>query len=170
MTSLLKLLFSVFLFLSLIQLGHAKSSTEDLIVEKSDIFEIEESTEIKEGDFFEDVQTRSDDFVWIVNLKNGPYSSQKKAKQVAEDLKKTLDLSQGIFLQKKSLLREPNFFENKKTSLDDFSWIVNLRLGPYDSKIKALQIAEKLKTNQGSTDNIFLTRETISDEVPRPME
>ena len=51
MTSLPKLVFSIILILVLIQSGHAKTSTENLIVNESDILELKKSTEIKEGDF-----------------------------------------------------------------------------------------------------------------------
>ena len=55
MASSLRLILSAILFLLLIQSGHAKTSTENLIVKESDILELKENTEIEEGDFFEDV-------------------------------------------------------------------------------------------------------------------
>ena len=64
MTSSLRLILSVILFLSLIQSGHAKTSTENLIVKQSDILEFKKSTEIEEGDFFEDVQTNLEEYVF----------------------------------------------------------------------------------------------------------
>ena len=88
MTSLPKLVFSIILILVLIQSGHAKTSTENLIVEKSDILNLKKSTEIEEGDFVEDIQVNLDNFVWIVNLKNGPFPTQEKARQTALALKK----------------------------------------------------------------------------------
>ena len=50
MASLPKLVFSIILILVLIQSGHAKTSTENLIVEKSDILNLKKSTEIAEKD------------------------------------------------------------------------------------------------------------------------
>ena len=79
MASSLRLILSAILFLSLIQSGHAKTSTENLIVNESDILELKKSTGIKEGDFFEDVQINLDGYVWIVNLKNGPFSTRRKS-------------------------------------------------------------------------------------------
>jgi len=49
MTSLPKLVFSIILILVLIQSGHAKTSTENLIVEKSDILNLKKSTEIEDN-------------------------------------------------------------------------------------------------------------------------
>ena len=72
----LRLILSAILFLSLIQSGHAKTSTENLIVNESDILGLKKSTEIEEGDFFEDVQVNLDEYVWIVNLKNGPFPNK----------------------------------------------------------------------------------------------
>ena len=52
MASSLRLILSLILFLSLITSGHAKTSTENLIVNEADILELKKSTEIEEGDFF----------------------------------------------------------------------------------------------------------------------
>ena len=68
MTSLPKLVFSIILILVLIQSGHAKTSTENLIVNESDILGLKKSNGIQEGDFFEDVQINLDGYIWIVNL------------------------------------------------------------------------------------------------------
>ena len=56
MASSLRLILSLILFLSLITSGHTKTSTENLIVNESDILELKNTTEIEEGDFFENVQ------------------------------------------------------------------------------------------------------------------
>ena len=88
MASSLRLILSLILFLSLITSGHTKTSTENLIVNESDILELKNTTEIEEGDFFEDVQITSEEYVWIVNLKNGPFSTKEKADQAALELKK----------------------------------------------------------------------------------
>ena len=94
MASSLRLILSAILFLSLIQSGQAKTSTKNLIVKESDILEFKKkSTEIEEGDFFEDVQKNSEEYVWVVNLKNGPFSTEEKANQVALELKKKLGIT-----------------------------------------------------------------------------
>ena len=59
MTSLPKLVFSIILTLVLIQSGHAKISTENLIIEKSDNLNLKKSTEIEEGDFIEVTSARA---------------------------------------------------------------------------------------------------------------
>ena len=50
MASFLRLILSAILFLSLIQSGLAKTSTENLIVKESDILEFKKSAEIEEGE------------------------------------------------------------------------------------------------------------------------
>ncbi len=87
MANSLRLILSAILLLSLIQPGNAKTSTDNLIVNKSDILELKKSSKIDEADFFEDVQTSSEEHVWVVNLKNGPFSTKEKANQAALKLK-----------------------------------------------------------------------------------
>jgi len=160
MASSLRLILSAILFLSLIQSGQAKTSTENLIVKESDILEFKKSTEIEEGDFFEDVQINSDGYVWIVNLKNGPFSTEEKANQAALELKKTLGITLPKLPKEISILRKSKSPNNKNFNKAKFSWMINLRLGVYDSKDKALQIAQELKAIQKVPENVFLTRET----------
>ena len=88
MASSIRLILSAILFLSLIQSGHAKTSTENLIVNESDILGLKKSTEIEEGDFFQNVHINADGYVWVVNLKNGPFPTKEKANQAALELKK----------------------------------------------------------------------------------
>ena len=160
MASYLRLILSLILFLSLITSGHAKTSTENLIVNKSDILEVKKSTEIEEGDFFEDVQINSDEYVWIVNLKNGPFLNKKKANQAALELKKILGITLPKLPKEISILRKSKSPNNKNLNQAKFSWMINLRLGVYDSKGKALQIAQELKAINKVPENVFLTRET----------
>ena len=160
MTSLPKLVFSIILILVLIQSGHAKTSTENLIVEKSDILKLKKSFEIEEGDFVEDIQVNSDNFVWTVNLKNGPFPTQEKAKQTALALKKTLGITLTGLLKEISIVQELKSPKNKNFNKAEFSWTVNFRLGAYNSKDKALQIVQKLKITQKFPENVFLTRES----------
>ena len=160
MTSLPKLVFSIILILVLVQSGHAKTSTENLIVNESDILGFKKPIEIEEGDFVEDIQVNSDDFVWIVNLKNGPFPTQEKAKQTALALKKILGLALTGLLKEISIVRELKSPKNKNFNKAEFSWTVNFRLGAYNSKDKALQIVQKLKITQKFPNNVFLTRES----------
>ena len=160
MASSLRLILSLILFLSLIQSGHAKTSTENLIVKQSDILEFKKSTEIEEGDFFEDVQTNLEEYIWVVNLKNGPFSTEEKANQAALELKKTLGITLPKLPKEISIHRKSKSPNNKNFNQAKFLWMINLRLGVYDSKDKAQQIAQELKAIQKVPENIFLTRKT----------
>ena len=102
------------------------------------------------GDFVEDIQVNLDNFVWIVNLKNGPFPTQEKAKQIALALKKTLGLTLAGLLKEISIVRELKSPKSKNFNQAEFSWAVNFRLGAYNSKDKALQIVQKLKITQKS--------------------
>ncbi|MCL0045996.1 SH3 domain-containing protein, partial [Nitrospinaceae bacterium] len=163
MASSLRLILSPILFLSLsasITSGHAKTSTENLIVNKSDILEAEKSTGIEEGNFFEDIQINSDEYVWLVNLKKGPFPNKEKANQAALELKKTLGITLPKLPKKILILQKSKSANNKNLNQAKFSWMINLSLGVYDSKGKALQIAQELKVIQKVPENVFLTRET----------
>ena len=160
MASSIRLILSALLFLSSIQSGHAKISTENLIVNESDILGIKKSTEIEEGDFFEDVQINSEKYVWIVNLKNGPFSNEEKANKAALELKKKLGITLPKLPKKISILRKSRSPNNKNINKAMLSWMITLSLGVYDSKDKALQIAHELKAFQKVPENVFLTRET----------
>ena len=148
MASSLRLILSAILFLLLIQSGQAKTSTENLIVKQSDILEFKKSTEIEEGDFFEDVQINLEEYVWVVNLKNGPFSTEEKANQAALELKKTLGITLPKFPKEISILHKSKSPNNKNFNKAKFSWMINLGLGVYNSKDKALQIAQELKAIQ----------------------
>ena len=167
MASFLRLILSAILFLSLIQSGLAKTSTENLIVKESDILEFKKSAEIEEGDFFEDVQVNSEGYVWIVNLKNGPFSTKEKANQAALELKKTLGITLPKLPKEISILQKPKSPNNKNFNKAKFSWMINLRLGVYDSKDKALQIAQELKAIQKAPENVFLTRESKDIKISK---
>jgi len=170
MASFLRLILSAILFLSLIQSGLAKTSTENLIVKESDILEFKKSAEIEEGDFFEDVQVNSEGYVWIVNLKNGPFSTKEKANQAALELKKTLGITLPKLPKEISILQKPKSPNNKNFNKAKFSWMINLRLGVYDSKDKALQIAQELKAIQKAPENVFLTRESKDIKISKIAE
>ena len=107
MASSLRLTLTTILFLSLNTSGNAKTSTENLIVKKSDILEFKKSTGIEEGDFFEDVQINTGEYVWVVNLKNGPFSTKEKANQAALELKKTLGITLPKLPKEISILSFP---------------------------------------------------------------
>ena len=160
MANSLRLILSAILLLSLIQPGNAKTSTENLIVNESDILELKKSSEIDEADFFEDVQTNSEEHVWVVNLKNGPFSTKEKANQAALKLKKNIGDILPKLPKEISILQKPNLPKHKNFNKVKYEWMTNLRLGVYDSKGKALQIAHDLKAFQSVPENVFLTRET----------
>ena len=158
----LRLILSTVLFLSLIKYGNAKTSTGNLIVKESDILEFKKSTEIEEGDFVEDVQINSEKYVWIVNLKKGPFSTKEKANQAALKLKKRLGIALPKLPKEISILRKSKSPNNKNFNRVKCSWMINLKLDVYSSKDKALQIAQELKAIQKVPENVFLTRE-LSD-------
>ena len=160
MANSLRLILSAILLLSLIQPGNAKTSTENLIVNESDILEFKKSSKIDEADFFEDVQTNSEEHVWVVNLKNGPFSTKEKANQAALKLKKNIGDILPKLPKEISILQKPNLPKHKNFNKVKYEWMTNLRLGVYDSKGKALQIAHDLKAFQSVPENVFLTRET----------
>ena len=82
-----KKLFLIVLLVSILpQTDFVEASTQSSIVKKSDIFEIDESTEITESNFIEKIKTSPNNYSWIVNIKFGPYPSKNKAQQVAENL------------------------------------------------------------------------------------
>ena len=145
--------------LLLSQYVNAKTSTENFIVNESDILGLKESTEIEEGDFFEDIQLNLDKYVWIVNLKNGPFPTKEKANKAALELQKKLGSTRTIFPKKISIFQKSKS-NNKKSNKANFSWIINLKLGVYNSKDKAQQIAQELKAIQKVPENVFLTRES----------
>ena len=76
MASHLRFLFLVIIFT---QSDTAKTSTENLIIDESEIYGFTNSSKIEEGNFSEEVPTNSSDYIWVVNLKKGPYSSKEKA-------------------------------------------------------------------------------------------
>ena len=82
-----KKLFLIVLFVSILpQTDFIEASTQSPKIKKSDIFEIDESTEITESDFVEKIKTGPNNYSWTINIKFGPYPSQNKAQQVAENL------------------------------------------------------------------------------------
>ncbi|HIF03614.1 MAG TPA: hypothetical protein EYQ84_10170, partial [Nitrospinaceae bacterium] len=155
MTSLLRYILSAILLLSLIQSSYARTSTKDLILEESDIHGIQkQETAIDEDSFSEEVLIQKGNYAWIVNVKKGPYPTEKKSKQAAFNLNKILNLTIPELKNKISIDWEIQLPKNKNFPQTKLSWMVNLKVGKYNSKNKALQIAQKI------SGNVFITRES----------
>ena len=157
MNSLLRLFF---LILITVQSVNAKTSTENLIVDKSEIYDYTNSSDIEEGDFLESVPKNSSDYIWVVNLKNGPYASREEAIKAQLDLKKILDPTLTKYINEIFLDQKSN---TTKTNSNDINipWIVNLKLKVYKSKGKALKIIKKIEATQNHSGKILLTRESV---------
>ena len=89
-----------------------------------------------------------------------PSLLEEKANQAALELKKILGITLPKLPKEISILQKSKSSNNKNFNRTKFSWMINLRLGVYDSKDKALQIAQELKAIQKVPENVFLTRET----------
>ncbi|MDG1843686.1 MAG: SH3 domain-containing protein [Nitrospinaceae bacterium] len=171
MTSLFRYILSAILALSLIQSSYARTSTENLIVEESDILGIpKKETAIEEDSFSEEVQTQKRDYAWIVNVKKGPFLTEKKAKQAAFDLNKTINRTIPELKNKVSINWELKLPKNKKNSQDKLSWMVNLKFGIYNSKNIALRAVQKIKPTQRIPENVFITRELKDSNVSNLIE
>ncbi|MBT4127527.1 MAG: SH3 domain-containing protein, partial [Nitrospina sp.] len=171
MTSLFRYILSAILALSLIQSSYARTSTENLIVEESDILGIQkQETAIEEDSFSEEVQTQKRDYAWIVNVKKGPFLTEKKAKQAAFDLNKIINRTIPELKNKVSINWELTLPKNKKISQDKLSWMVNLKFGIYNSKNIALRAVQKIKPTQRIPENVFITRELKDSNVSNLIE
>ena len=171
MTSLFRYILSAILAFSLIQSSYARTSTENLIVEESDILGIQkQETAIEEDSFSEEVQTQKRDYAWIVNVKKGPFLTEKKAKQAAFDLNKTINRTIPELKNKVSINWELKLPKNKKISQDKLSWMVNLKFGIYNSKNIALRAVQKIKPTQRIPENVFITRELKDSNVSNLIE
>ena len=161
MASLLRLFF---LILVLTQPVNAKTSTEDLIVDELEIYDFTNSSKIEEGDFSEEVPANLSDYIWVVNLKNGPYESKEDAIKAQIDLKKILDPTLTSFLNEISLDQESNSSEIKNINNVNLSWMINFKLNVFKSKNKALNIIQQIEATQKISGKISLTREIIDKE------
>ena len=159
MASLLRLF--ILIIISAIY-AEAKTSTENLIIDESEIYDFSNSSKIEEGDFSEEVPTSSSDYIWIVNLKKGPYASKEDAIKAQLDLKQMLDPTLSNFLNEISLDQGSNPSKTKKINNANLSWMINLKLNVFQSKEKALSIITKIEETQEISENILLTRESIA--------
>ncbi|SVB99100.1 uncharacterized protein METZ01_LOCUS251954, partial [marine metagenome] len=144
MTFPFRLFLSILVTFTLIQFGHAKTSTDNLIVEQSDIHEFNKSTEIEEGDFFENIPTTSEKYDWVVNIKKGPFSSIGTARNAVTKLKEEIGLTLTNLEKEVSVGYEIKYPKNN-SDLSKLSWVVNFKLSLYKSKDLALQVAKKLE-------------------------
>ena len=75
------------------------------------------------------------------------------------DLKNFIIKSKDLYQQKEITFSNQNSLAGDKKKAQSSLWTVNLRIGPYKTKIKALKIVEKLNIIQKIPENIILTRE-----------
>ena len=160
MTTQPRLFILVIIFLLTTQVPYAKTVTEKTIPKKPEVIDntgIDEilEDEILEDDFFESVQTDSKNYFWTINLKKGPYNTKKEAKKEGINLKNFIRKSKDIYKQKEITFLNENNLDDDKKKTQPFSWTVNFRIGPYKTKLKALEIAEKLNTIQKTPENII---------------
>ena len=170
MTSQPRLFILLITFLLTTPLSYAKTVTEKTIIKKSKIIENTEIEKIIEDDFFEPVQTNSKNYFWTINLKKGPYTTKKEANKEGMDLKNFIRKSKDTYQQKEiTFLNKNNLDDDNKTTQSSL-WTVNLRIGPYKTKLKALEIAKKLNTIQDTPESIILTREENKNSRPQSID
>ena len=166
-----KLFFTILLSLLLFQSEFVKASTQTALVKKSDIFEIETSSEITETDFVETIKPSKKQHVWIINLRIGPYLNRDDAQQVAEGLKQSEEFAKYDLALQETNHQEIDFFEDKRTNRDKYSWMVNIVFGPYQNKTKAKQAAEDIRKAQKTSTQVFLERkESFQKYYPDPIQ
>ena len=167
MTSPPRLIILVITSLLIYQISYAKPATEKSIFKQPEAIDNTGIVEILEGDFFEAVQTDSKNYFWTINLKKGPYATKKEAKKEGIDLKNLIRKSKDIYKQKEITFLNKNSLDDDNKKTQPFSWTVNFRIGPYETKQKALKIVEKLNTIQKTPENIILTREENNNASPK---
>ncbi|MBT3515041.1 MAG: SH3 domain-containing protein, partial [Nitrospina sp.] len=164
MTSPLRIIFLTILILSLTQLGYGKTSTDNPIVQKSDILKPNKSIEIEELDFIEDIQVKANDYTWTINLKTGPLSTEQKATEEALKLKEILHLKLPELKKEIYILNNLNL-EHPPLPRDSFSWTINFKIDGYPSKEIAMLKAQKIRATQKFPESVFLTRESKVSET-----
>ena len=135
-------------FLLTTQVSYAQTVTEKIIPKKTEFIDNTGIDEIIEDDFYESLQTDSKKYFWTINLKKGPYNTKKEAKKEGINLKNFIRKSKDIYKQKEITFLNENNLDDDKKKTQPFSWTVNFRIGPYKTKLKALEVAEKLNTIQ----------------------
>ena len=188
MKHLLKIVYIGIISIALIEDGYAKYQNGTSISKEADILIVKNSIGISSWDISKNKKSRSDDsniitpknndkieswdiwengdtnldgYLWIINIKSGPYITEEKAKQAAIELSDVT--SNTINIPKKDLLTSQTIKSTDKVNLnkEKFSWEVNLKLGSYKSKKDAQKIVHKLKAGQVSYKNIVISREPI---------
>ena len=157
-------------FLLTTQVSYAQTVTEKIIPKKTEFIDNTGIDEIIEDDFYESLQTDSKNYFWTINLKKGPYNTKKEAKKEGINLKNFIRKSKDIYKQKEITFLNENNLDDDKKKTQPFSWTVNFRIGPYKTKLKALEIAEKLNTIQKTPENIILTREENKSSRPQNID
>ena len=192
MNYLSKLFLLAVLSISFIQNGDAKDSTENHInkeisilqiklsdgiegwntydkaktnPEESNTLEHKNNDDIESWDIWENGEKNLDGYLWLINLKSGPFPTKEKAEQARIELLKKLRNTITSLPKDISIRQTLNPTEFNSSNAANFFWNVNFRLGSYKSKNNAQQIVRKLKANQTFPKNIFLTREPIDIKV-----
>ena len=135
---------------------------------ESKILQPKENSEIESWDIWENGDTNLEGYLWTINLKSGPFPTKDKAKQAGTELinvtRNTINLPPNNI----STTQAKSSKENKRSSTANYSWAVNLRLGSYKLRNKALKIVKKLKANQALRTSISLSREPINIKTFKP--
>ena len=184
-----KLSFLGILFIALIENGYAKNSNETTSTKGQGTLQVKASSGISSWSTSENLQTNSDEskeirpnknneieswdiwengdpnlegYLWMINLKSGPFSTKEKAKQAGIEIinmtRNTINLPQKNISSSQTKTSKVN----KRSSTESYFWAANFRLGSYKSKNKALKILEKLKVSQALQTSISLSREPIN--------
>ena len=192
MTYLSKLFLLAILSISFIQNGYAKKPTENPITKETDILKVKTSDGIKgwgiydkdkkipeesntlehknnedieSWDIWENGEKNLGGYLWLINLKNGPFLTKEKAEQARIELLKLLRNTITSLPKDISIRQIFNSPEINISNRGKIFWTVNFKLGNYNSKNNANKIARKLKASQTFPENVFLTREPIDKKI-----
>ena len=133
--------------------------------EESNTLEHKNNEDIESWDIWENGEKNLDGYLWLINLKSGPFPTKENAEQAGIELLKKIR-NTITSLPKDISIRQtlnPTGFNSPNTG--NFSWNINFRLGSYKSKNNAQEIVQKLKANPTLPKNVFLTREPIDIKV-----
>ena len=150
MTLFAKYFLIIILAIFIPQSNYAKTSTQASLIDESELFGIENSIEITESDFTEEIESVKKKYFWTVNLKFGPYLSINEAQQAAEKIKINPYFSNNPLTQLTTNPQDIKYFLDTRTNKNKYSWVVLLTLGPYQSKKEARQVSINEKINKGS--------------------
>jgi hypothetical protein len=193
----LKLIFLGILSITLIEDGYAKSPNEisttkrlvtlqvkDSIgitswdiskksqtnLDETKILQDNKNNEIESWDIWENGDPNLEGYLWVINLKSGPFPTKEKAKQAGIELINVIRNTINLPQKNISSSQARNYKENKRSSTSNYSWALNFRIGSYKSKNIALKIVENLKVNQALQTTISLSREPINIKTFKPEE